>query len=96
MSERAPFYVWLADHLLHFGWAMFGQECECGDNRFNWLARRVHTGNWTNEGEPADLWTNIKWHIGNAFVSAHGWLLTTFDDERPPALIASQQEREGS
>jgi hypothetical protein len=29
-----PPRIWLAEHLLHFGWAVFGQECDCGYNRF--------------------------------------------------------------
>lgn len=67
--------IWLAEHLLHFGWALFGQECECGHNRFNWLARRMSEGNWTEDLEPADRWTRIKFEVGDFFVRAHGRLM---------------------
>lgn len=75
MDDRTPFRVWLAEHLLHFGWALFGQECGCGSNRFNWLARLVGEGQWDAEGEPANLRTRIKFNVGHAFVLMHGRLL---------------------
>ena len=72
--RRSP-RIWFAEHLLHFGWALFGQECDCGANRFNWLARHVDEGTWDDEGEPVTLWTKIKFNIGHAFVSAHGRII---------------------
>lgn len=77
--------IWLAEHLLHFGWAVFGQQCDCGNNRFNWLASRVGEGNWTDDGEPADTWTRIKFEIGHAFVMAHGRLTPLTDGEHVEA-----------
>ena len=47
---------------LHFGWALFGQECDCGHNLFNWLARGVQ------RVLPADSETVFK--IGSLFVDA--------------------------
>jgi len=29
----------LGKHLIHFGWAIWGQECDCGHTPFNGLAR---------------------------------------------------------
>lgn len=72
--------IWFAEHLLHFGWAIFGQECDCGHNRFNWLARWIGEGNWTDEGEPADRWTKIKFEIGHWFVMAHARLMVAVMD----------------
>ena len=66
---------WLSNHLLHIGWAIFGQECECGHNRFNWLARLIGHGNWTDNLEPADRWTAIKHRAGDALLTAHAKLM---------------------
>lgn len=68
--------AWIAEHLLHIGWALFGQECDCGHNRFNHLARWIGEGKWTDDLEPADLRTKIKWHIGNALVGVHNRMMT--------------------
>lgn len=67
--------VWFAEHLLHFGWACFGQECDCGADRFNWLASRIGEGKWSDDGEPENLWTRIKFNVGHTFVMAHGLLM---------------------
>lgn len=75
MTRRRSPKVWLAEELLHFGWALFGQECDCGFNRFNWLARLIGEGRWDDEGEPADLRTDIKFRVGCAFVAAHARLM---------------------
>lgn len=75
MAERRPFRIWLAEHLLHIGWAIFGQECDCGYNRFNWAARIMGEGQWTDDLEPANRWTAIKHRVGELFVSAHGRLM---------------------
>lgn len=29
----------ISDQLSHIGWAFGGQQCHCGKNPFNWLAR---------------------------------------------------------
>lgn len=60
---------WLREQLLHFGWAFFGQECDCPYGRFNWLARKIGEGQWTAELEPANWRTAIKFQIGQALVS---------------------------
>lgn len=31
----------LSDFFTHLGWALWGQECNCGSNPFNWLAERL-------------------------------------------------------
>lgn len=31
----------LSDFFTHLGWALWGQECECGKNPFNWLAYHI-------------------------------------------------------
>lgn len=31
----------LSDFFTHLGWALWGQECLCGKNPFNWLAYRL-------------------------------------------------------
>ena len=75
LNEKRSARIWLAEHLLHMGWALFGQECNCGYNRFNWLARTIGHGTWTDDGEPATMWTKIKFEIGHALVSAHNRLM---------------------
>lgn len=70
-TDRRSFRIWLAEHLLHIGWAIMGQECHCGDNRFNWLARLQDEGQWTDDGEPANLWTSATLCVGEAFVNAY-------------------------
>lgn len=65
---------WFAGHLLHFGWAFLGQECDCGHNRFNWLARLIGDGQWDDDGEPSNRLTRIKFEIGHWFVMQHNWL----------------------
>lgn len=72
---KRPLRIWLAEHLLHFGWALFGQECDCGHNRFNWLARLIGEGEWDDDGDAVNLKTKIKFHVGHAFVLAHGQLM---------------------
>lgn len=69
--------IWIAEMMLHFGWALFGQECNCGGNYFNCLARWMGEGNWTDDLEPADLWTSLKYHVGYAFVRAHARLISS-------------------
>ncbi len=81
MGERRTIRIWFAEHLLHFGWAWFGQECGCGHNRFNWLARRIGEGKWDDEGEPANLWTKVKFEVGSFFVQAHGSLMMRVDGD---------------
>jgi len=71
---RSP-RIWLAEHLLHIGWAIHGQECDCSYNRFNWMARLSGEGNWTDAMEPADRWTSLKFRVGEAFVRAHERLM---------------------
>lgn len=77
---RRTLAVWLAEHMLHFGWALFGQECGCGANRFNWLARIIGEGNWTDDLEPKDSWTKIKFHTGHSLVTAHNYLMYQYGD----------------
>lgn len=66
---------WIAEQFLHLGWACFGQESECKWNYFNWLARLIGKGQWDDEGEPANLWTAIKFKIGHSLVLVHGSML---------------------
>lgn len=61
---------WFREQLLHLGWAFFGQESDCECNRFNWLARKIGEGQWTDDLEPANLRTAVKFHIGHALVKA--------------------------
>ncbi len=63
---------WIGTQMLHFGWALFGQECDCGDNHFNWLARQIDgNANWDDElNEPVGFWYKVRWNIGHAFVLA--------------------------
>lgn len=67
--------IWLAEHLLHIGWAVLGQECDCGCNRFNWFARLVGGGQWSEDAEPLNLRTRIKCGIGEALILAHNNLM---------------------
>ncbi len=62
--------IWLGEHLLHLGWALFGQESDCQYNCFNWLACRIGEGQWTDDGEPANWRTYFKYHAGH-------WLVIT-------------------
>lgn len=66
----------VADLLLHLGWAFFGQECECGHNPFNWMARRIDgEAGWDDERDcPVGFRHKIKWHVGHRLVLAAGWL----------------------
>lgn len=75
MAQRRTFRIWLAEHFLHLGWALFGQECDCGANRFNWLARMIGEGQWDDEGEPANHRTWIKHWCGAGLVGLHGSLM---------------------
>lgn len=59
---------WLGEHLLHIGWGLFGQQSDCPSNRFNWLARLIGEGQWTDDGEPANIRTAVKFHVGHALV----------------------------
>lgn len=67
--------IWLAEHLLHLGWAFHGQKCECGFDKFNWLASVIGEGKWDANDEPADVWTRINFNICHALVSAHNSLM---------------------
>lgn len=66
---------WIAEQFLHIGWALFGQESECDWNYFNWLARWIGEGQWTDDHEPANWRTKIKFEVGHALVMAHGYIL---------------------
>ena len=59
---------WLREQLLHLGWAFFGQESDCAYANFNWLARKIGEGQWTDDLEPANLRTAIKFQIGHCLV----------------------------
>lgn len=73
--QRRSSKVWLAEHFLHFGWALLGQECDCGHNRFNWLARLIGEGKWTDDLEPANLSTRLKYNVGNGLVQLHNRMM---------------------
>lgn len=75
MDRRRSFRTWLAEHLLHIGWAIFGQECECGANRFNWAAKLIGEGDWTDDGEPSTVRTRVKFWLGSQFIDAYSWLM---------------------
>ena len=77
------FRIWLAEHLLHIGWAMMGQECACGYNRFNWLARLMGEGQWIDGREPATRWTAIKCWVGERLIDAHGRLYSSAQGPEP-------------
>lgn len=65
---------WFREHLLHLGWALFGQECDCEHANFNWLARRLGEGQWTENLEPANLRTAVKFYVGHALVTVSNCL----------------------
>lgn len=67
--------IWLADQFLHLGWAFFGQECFCEHNNFNWLARLIGEGQWTDDGDPANWFTKIKFEVGDYLVNVHNYLM---------------------
>lgn len=73
---------WLREHLLHLGWALFGQESDCEYSRFNWLARWIGEGQWTEDLEPANLRTAIKFHVGHALVTASNYLWRDPGDQK--------------
>lgn len=68
MSEKLSVRECFGEYLLHLGWAFFGQESDCQYNRFNWLARKIGEGQWTDDLEPANIRTMIKYRIGHALV----------------------------
>lgn len=65
---------WFREQLLHLGWAFFGQESDCAYNHFNWLARKIGEGQWTDDLEPANMWTAVKFHIGHTLVTVSNYL----------------------
>jgi hypothetical protein len=50
---------------LHLGWAFLGQECDCGHNPFNWLARLIGPGKFDDD-KPHGF-TRITYPIGSFF-----------------------------
>ena len=50
----------LSDFIQHLGWAFLGQECDCGHNKFNWLARYFHQPLFERYGDDDDM-TPLNW-----------------------------------
>lgn len=60
---------YLSDFFTHLGWAFWGQECECGHNPFNWLARltaphMTDLENWNDRGEPTTRRGRLLYWVG--------------------------------
>lgn len=61
----------VGDACLHFGWALFGQECNCGN--FNWLARMMPED---TEMDEADIEASWRFKAGSFFVDLSNKLTT--------------------
>jgi len=75
----------IGDFLCHFGWAIWGQECDCGYNPFNRLARfmqRYPDGDWDWPEGPhgRDWWI---YYTGNFFVELGTNMTPMGDGEKP-------------
>ena len=53
----------IGNTLLHLGWALFGQECECETTTFNWLAKMMPPDPLTDE----EIEASWRFRLGSFF-----------------------------
>ena len=60
--------------ILHFGWAFFGQECDCGCGlHFNRLARWFYKYDETFDDDTS----GVHWYVGDFFAAIGTYVVDT-------------------
>lgn len=84
----------LGDLIQHFAWAVFGQECDCGHNPFNrlarWSASRAWLSCYDDELEPLNWQTAAAFWLGSRLGDFSIWLM--HPENRAARLVAQQKE----
>ena len=60
----------IGEFLIHLGWAIWGQECDCGHNPFNGLARFIARFLPDRESEEMSRFERATWHVGDLIYRA--------------------------
>ena len=85
----------VGDLIQHFAWAVMGQECDCGHNPFNRLARWFSKPVFESYGDDDDM-TPLNWQtkttsfVGGRLSDFSIWLM--HPENRAARLVAQQKE----
>ena len=69
----------VGDFIQHFAWALWGQQCDCGYNWFNRMARWFERQPWASQFDddlnPLNWQTKATWIVGSRLSDFSIWLM---------------------